>query len=160
MCLAGWEGTALIRGSQMFTCTKVYRDVPFAHRQHRHNGNCSFIHGHNWGIGLEFGCKQLDERGFVVDFGGLAYIKTWIDQNLDHACLLAADDPEREALLKSHHKLFKSLIVPSASTEGIAQFLFNILDPMVRKESQGRAWLIAVHLYEDSKNSARYQPDV
>ena len=50
----------------MFTCTKIYRDVPFAHRQHRHSGNCSFIHGHNWGIGLEFGCKQLDERGFVI----------------------------------------------------------------------------------------------
>jgi hypothetical protein len=74
--------------------------------------------------------------------------------------LFAADDPERDALLKNHNKLFKVLIVPSASTEGIAQFLFNTLDPMVRKESQGRAWLIAVHLDEDSKNSARYQPDV
>lgn len=109
---------------------------------------------------MEFGCTQLDERGFVVDFGGLAYIKTWIDENLDHACLFAADDPEREVLLKNHSKLFKTLIVPSASTEGIAHFLFTVFDPMIRKESQGRAWLIAVNLYEDSKNSARYQPDV
>jgi 6-pyruvoyltetrahydropterin/6-carboxytetrahydropterin synthase len=59
----------------MITCSKTYRDIPFAHRQHRHEGHCSFLHGHNWSVEIEFACSQLDERGFVVDFGGLGYLK-------------------------------------------------------------------------------------
>ncbi|NBX02235.1 6-carboxytetrahydropterin synthase [bacterium] len=143
----------------MFTCRKVFADIPFAHRQFRHEGRCAFIHGHNWSIEIEFACKQLDQRGFVVDFGGLGFLKTWIDENLDHACLFAQADPQREALLKNHPQLFKALVIESVSTEGIAQFLFQTFDPMVRKEFGDRAWVQQIILHEDSKNSARYQPD-
>ena len=106
----------------MFTCSKTYRDIPFAHRQHRHDGHCSYLHGHNWGIEVEFACDRLDERGFVVDFGGLAFLKAWIDEHLDHACLFAKDDPVRERLLKDYPRLFRPLVIDSVSTEGIAKF--------------------------------------
>ena len=143
----------------MFTCRKIYADIPFAHRQFRHEGRCAFIHGHNWAIEIEFACTKLDERGFVVDFGGLGFLKKWIDENLDHACLFAEADPERTALLKNHPKLFKPLVIDSVSTEGIAKHLFETFDPMVRKEFAGRAWVQQIILHEDTKNSARYQPD-
>ena len=142
----------------MFTCSKTYRDIPFAHRQHRHDGHCSFLHGHNWGIEVEFGCERLDERGFVVDFGGLGFLKTWIADHLDHACLFAKEDPIREQLLKDYPKLFRPLVIDSVSTEGIAQFLFETFDPMVRKETGGRAWVRQIILHEDTKNKASYQP--
>ena len=67
----------------MLTCSKTYRDIPFAHRQHRHDGHCALIHGHNWAITLTFACRETDANGFVVDFGDLKYLKTWIAQNLD-----------------------------------------------------------------------------
>ena len=143
----------------MFTCSKIYRDIPFAHRQFRHEGRCAFLHGHNWAIEIEFGCRQLDERGFVVVFGGLGFLKQWIDQNLDHACLFAKADPEREALLRDYGRLFKPLIIDSVSTEGIAKFLFETFDPMVRREFGDRAWIRQLILHEDTKNTARYQPD-
>ena len=57
------------------TCTKTYFDVPFAHRQHLHDGHCSFVHGHNWDIRVTFGCERTDENGFVVDFGKLKFLK-------------------------------------------------------------------------------------
>ena len=142
----------------MHTCSKTYRDIPFAHRQHRHAGHCSFIHGHNWSIEIEFACRELDACGFVVDFGGLGFLKEWIQQHLDHACLLAKDDPVRETLLQQHPKLFKPLVVDSASTEGIAQFLFETLNPLVKQDTGGRAWIHALILHEDYKNKARYQP--
>lgn len=143
---------------RMFTCSKTYRDIPFAHRQHRHEGHCAFLHGHNWAIEIEFGCDRLDERGFVVDFGGLGFLKQWIADNLDHACLFAKSDPVREQLLKDYPKLFRPLVIESVSTEGIAQHLFETFDPMVRQETAGRAWVRQIILHEDTKNKASYQP--
>jgi 6-pyruvoyltetrahydropterin/6-carboxytetrahydropterin synthase len=59
----------------MLTCKKTYFDVPFAHRQHLHDGHCSFVHGHNWDISITFACDKTDENGFVVDFGKLKFLK-------------------------------------------------------------------------------------
>ena len=58
----------------MMTCSKTYSDLPFAHRQHRHAGHCSLIHGHNWELKITFACEEFDKNGFVVDFGNLKYM--------------------------------------------------------------------------------------
>jgi 6-pyruvoyl-tetrahydropterin synthase len=94
-----------------------------------------------------------------VDFGGLGFLKTWIADHLDHACLFAKSDPLRESLLRDYPKLFRPLVIDSVSTEGIAQFLFETFDPMVRRETGGRAWVRQIILHEDTKNVARYLPD-
>ena len=138
----------------MLTCKKSYRDIPFAHRQHHHDGHCALIHGHNWAITLTFACRETDVNGFVVDFGKLRYLKNWIDEHLDHACLFNADDPGREALLQQAGDLFKPYVLPNCSCEGIAEHLYGIFDPMVRNATEDRAWIISVEIEEDSKNSA------
>lgn len=138
----------------MLTCKKSYRDIPFAHRQHRHEGHCALIHGHNWAITLTFACRETDENGFVVDFGKLGYLKTWIAEHLDHACLFNADDPELEPLLATAGHLFKPYVLPNCSCEGLAEHLHGIFDPMVREATTGRAWIVAVEIEEDAKNSA------
>ena len=140
----------------MLTCTKTYRDIPFAHRQHKHDGHCALIHGHNWAITLTFACKETDENGFVVDFGKLKYLKEWIDSNLDHACLLNKDDPEKDALLGQFGHLFKVYVLPNCSSEGLAIHLHEIFDAKVREETSDRVWITAIEIEEDSKNSARY----
>ena len=143
----------------MLTCQKTYRDIPFAHRQHLHAGHCALIHGHNWAITLTFACRETDPNGFVVDFGDLKYLKEWIETHLDHACLFNEDDPEREALLQAHSSLFKTYLLPNCSSEGIAQHLHGIFDPMVRQHTKERAWITAVEVEEDSRNSARFQAE-
>lgn len=142
----------------MLTCTKSYRDIPFAHRQHKHDGHCAFIHGHNWSITLTFACNQTDESGFVVDFGKLKDIKNWIDQHLDHACLFNEDDPLLKSLISEHNGLFKPYVLPNCSSEGIAQHLYTIFEPMIHTLTHRRAWITSIEVQEDSKNSARYQP--
>ena len=82
----------------MLTCSKTYRDVPLSHRQPRHPGRCSRIHGHSWAITLTFAADEPDEHGFVVDFGELHYLADWIDENLDHATVAASDDPRLDEL--------------------------------------------------------------
>ena len=142
----------------MITCKKSYRDIPFAHRQHLHDGHCALIHGHNWSITLTFACTETDENGFVVDFGKLGYIKEWIAEQFDHACLFNEDDPERENLLAGFGGLFKAYILPNCSCEGIAQHLYEIFNPMVKKATKDRAWITSVEIEEDSKNSAEFCP--
>lgn len=140
----------------MFTCKKNYSDIPFAHRQHTHDGHCAFIHGHNWSITLTFACSETDKNGFVIDFGKLKYIKNWIDRHLDHACLFNQDDSAAHEMLKESGDLFKIYTLPNNSCEGIAQHLHGIFDPMVRSETNDRVWITAVEITEDSKNSAVY----
>ncbi len=142
----------------MLTCKKTYRDIPFAHRQHNHDGHCALIHGHNWGITLTFACSETDKNGFVVDFGKLKYLKQWIDEHLDHACLFNESDPEKDALLAAAGHLFKPYVLPNSSCEGLAQHIHTVFDPMVRKQTNNRVWIVEVEIIEDSKNSANYRP--
>ena len=146
----------------MFTCKKTYSDIPFAHRQHRHDGHCAQIHGHNWSFTFTFGCDQLDECGFVVDFGKLKPIKRWIDENLDHACLFNRDDPHLQEILEINEKtgcqIYQPYIVDQCSSEGLAKHLFAVVDPIVRELSWDRAFLLSVEVIEDSRNSATFTP--
>jgi len=143
----------------MFTCSKTYTDIPFAHRQHRHDGHCSLVHGHNWSFRLTFGATERDVNGFVVDFGRLRFLRNWIEDNLDHACVFNLDDPLRETLVSAAPGAWKIYLAPSCSCEGLAQHLFEVFDPMVREHTGGRAFLTEVEIWEDSRNSACYRPD-
>ena len=142
----------------MLTCTKIYRDIPFAHRQHLHDGHCAFIQGHNWAITLTFACNETDVNGFVVDFGKLGYLKDWNATHLDHACLFNENDTQREPLLATHGQLFKAYILPNCSCEGIARHLYEVFNPMVREATDHRVWIRSIEIEEDSKNSAAFSP--
>ncbi len=141
----------------ILTCRKIYTDIPWAHRQHRHDGHCAFVHGHNWSISITFGCHEPDASGFVVDFGKLKYLKGWIDEHLDHACVLCADDPLLPKLDSiGGAAVWKTYVVPDCSCEGMAQHLFETLGPMVHENTNGRAFIATVEVGEDSKNSASF----
>ena len=143
----------------MLTCSKTYSDIPLSHRQPRHPGRCSRIHGHSWAITLTFGANEPDEHGFIVDFGELRYLADWIDEHLDHATVVSSDDPRLEELQAlADSGLLKLTLMDNASCEGIARHLFEIFDPMVRENTGGRSRLVSVELCEDSRNSALYRP--
>ena len=144
----------------MITCTKSYRDIPLSHRQPLHSGRCSRLHGHSWAVTLTFGAKELDDNGFVIDFGDLHFLRDWIDQNLDHATALKKSDPMRAEFEKLEQMgLLKILWVDSASCEGIAQSLYHTFQPMIEQKTKGRVRIQSLHLEEDSRNSATYSPE-
>jgi 6-pyruvoyltetrahydropterin/6-carboxytetrahydropterin synthase len=51
------------------------------------------LHGYSIGIKLVFECDNLDERNWVMDFGGLKEFKQWAEYMFDHTLLVAEDDP-------------------------------------------------------------------
>ena len=140
----------------MITCTKIYHDIPFAHRQHLHDGHCAFIHGHNWDICLTFACSDTDENGFVVDFGKLGFIKDWINDNLDHACIFSNDDPTAKTLISAAPSVWKTYFLDSCSCEGLAKHLFFEFDELVKNKTSGRVWIASVEVSEDKKNCAKF----
>ena len=106
-----------------------------------------------------FEADEVDENGFVVDFGELHYLADWIDENLDHATVAASDDPRLDELQSlAESGLLKLHLVDNASCEGIARHLFETFAPMVASRTSGRARLQSIELHEDSRNSARFSP--
>jgi 6-pyruvoyltetrahydropterin/6-carboxytetrahydropterin synthase len=45
---------------------------------------CGNLHGHTYTVRLTLGTTELDEHGFVRDYGDLGVVKTWIDERFDH----------------------------------------------------------------------------
>ena len=67
-----------------------------AFRQWRADSHCNLIHGYALQFEFLFGGEELDERNWIVDFGGLKPLKEWLKYMFDHTYLLASDDPEFE----------------------------------------------------------------
>lgn len=144
------------------TCTKEYRDIPFAHRQPNHSGHCAMIHGHNWTFRFTFGAANRDACGFVIDFGGIEMknLKAWLDAMFDHRLVLNEDDPYvallKEALVGNFDAAPIAMItlIPDCSCEGIAQWVFSAVNAFMHADTKGRVWLKELTVFEDSKNSA------
>lgn len=142
----------------MLTCRKTYHDIPFAHRQHKHDGHCAQIHGHNWSFTFTFGCEELDENGFVIDFGKLQFLREWLENHLDHACVFNEDDPLADRIIQSAPEAFKVYRIPNCSCEGIATHLWTVLNPLVQEKTNGRVRILSVEVEEDRRNAARFTP--
>ena len=97
----------------------------------------------------------------MVDFGELHYLGDWIDEHLDHGTIVCNSDPRIEEIRKlAQSGLLKITEVEQASCEGIAEHLFLYFDKMVRQHTNSRAWIQKIHLEEDSRNSATFEPDI
>jgi 6-pyruvoyltetrahydropterin/6-carboxytetrahydropterin synthase len=129
-----------------------------AHRQHTHKGHCRFIHGENWTFDITFACRELDENGFVIDFGGLGLLREKLYYFFDHTLLLAASDPLVKDLNFIIFDYAQVRTLESVSAEGLAEFVFTLAEG-IRAETHERVWPLKVMCYEDEKNSATYSLD-
>lgn len=142
----------------MKTCTKIWPDIPFAHRAPLHDGHCKLIHGHNWDLEVTFGADTTDPNGFVMDFGKLKDVKAWIDKDFDHALVLNQTDPLLEKFFDFLQPLglLNITAVLDCSCEGLAKHFYDEVNMLIGKATSGRVRVLNVTLHEDSKNSASY----
>jgi 6-pyruvoyltetrahydropterin/6-carboxytetrahydropterin synthase len=90
----------------MYTITKKFSfsashqlsHLPKTHKCHR-------LHGHNYKVVIELVSEDVDNNGFVLDYGYLASLKDFIDSELDHRHL--------------------NDIIPIPTAENLAVFLFH-----------------------------------
>lgn len=80
-----------------YLSTKTYgndRGLSCTFRQWRSShSHCSLLHGYSIGIRLVFESATLDDRNWVMDFGGLKAFKEWSEWQFDHTLVVAHDDP-------------------------------------------------------------------
>ena len=80
-----------------FYSTKTYgtdRGLSCCFRQWRStHSHCSTLHGYSIGMKLIFESETLDDRNWVMDFGGLKAFKEWSEYMFDHTLIIAQDDP-------------------------------------------------------------------
>lgn len=157
----------------MHTCTKRFDGFAAAHRQHRHDGHCALIHGHNWSFEFTFEALELDENEFVLDFGKLKWLKAYLTEQFDHTLLLNEDDPQLVYLRSVLDNgpcaegtvLAHIVVVPNCGAEGLAKYLHRAVDsrlanPVYCPEAEDyivrQVRVLSVVVWEDDKNSAAY----
>lgn len=142
--------------NKKFLSTKTYgndRGLSCCFRQWRStHSHCSMVHGYSIGVKLVFECDTLDERNWVMDFGGLKPLKQWLEYMFDHTMCVAEDDPllpfwqSMATNLDTHHAI-DLRIVPAVGCERFAEQVFDyvtnyldenrdtLLNPTVRLKS-------------------------
>ena len=145
----------------MYLSTKTYEgELSTAFRQWRADSHCRFVHGYGLSVKFTFACTHLDDRNWVVDFGGLKAIKEWLKEQFDHTLCVAEDDPQRLIFEHLHDiGVAQVRILPKIGCEAFAAYIAEYTYNLIRKMSQNRCWVYMVEVRENNANSAIYFPE-
>lgn len=145
----------------MFESTKTFGHelgLSAAFRQHRANSHCRYLHGYALSVKFVFAADALDERNWVIDFGGLKPLKTILQNAFDHKTLVAADDPELAWFEEADKRGIVDLhIVDDTGCERFAEMIYNVARQwMFDAGFSPRCRLVLVEVSEHGANSAIY----
>ena len=141
----------------MYRSTKSYHSLPCAHRQWRDEGDCRLVHGYDRSVHIVFQSDSLDDKCWVMDFGGLKPIKAWLEDIFDHTLLINEDDPEMDFFVDMDKRgLCRLRVLPNIGMEGSSKYIFDYVDKWLETETKGRVQVYSVECRENEKNSAIY----
>lgn len=151
-----------------FFSTKTYgndRGLSCCFRQWRAtHSHCSLLHGYSIGFKLVFECDSLDERNWVMDFGGLKELKQFLEDSFDHTIVVAEDDPKRKEFLDLEKKgLAKITWMKDVGSEKFAQAVFDKMEEILRRDKLAGTALNptvrvkSVECFEHGANSAGFE---
>lgn len=137
------------------TCTRRL-EFDAAHRVERHGGKCRSLHGHRYVVEVTCTAPDLDEAGFVVDFGVVKEIVgRWVDEHLDHTTIYDEADTAMRALAESAAQMglrpWYRLDGPPTA-ENLARHLFDRAGELL----VGRVRVVHVRVYETPNCWADY----
>ena len=119
------------------------------------HSHCSLLHGYALSFRFEFGCNELDERNWVVDFGGLKELKQWLKDSFDHKTVLDTEDPKKgliEALVPEG--IAEVVYFDGVGCEKFAEHALKKADEIVQRITGGRCYCISCEVSEHGANSA------
>tara|TARA_R110002153_G_scaffold245120_1_gene400627 strand:- start:49 stop:492 length:444 start_codon:yes stop_codon:yes gene_type:complete len=122
------------------------------------HSHCHLLHGYSLAFTFTFGCKSLDDKNWVVDFGGLKKLKSWLEDTFDHKVVLDRSDPKADVIYAlEQHGLADIVTLDGVGAEKFAQHAYNFADNLVYEMSGGRCWCVRVEVAEHGANSAIYE---
>ena len=141
-----------------FLSSKKYgheRGLSAAFRQWRAESHCRFMHGYSLEFEFVFGTHELDENNWVVDFGGLKELESWLRSNFDHKTLVASDDPLYSFFEEMHENgIIDMVTVEDTGCEIFAKLAMQRSKQIIENITEGRCWVESVTVREHGANSA------
>jgi 6-pyruvoyltetrahydropterin/6-carboxytetrahydropterin synthase len=139
-----------------YESTKIIELGSCAFRQWKADSHCKFIHGYRLVAKFWFACDGLDDKNWVVDFGGLKELKQVLEKQFDHTLCISADDPQLELFKHLHSTGACDLRImqKGVGIERTAEWCFDVADAHVRGITNNRCWVSKVEVWEHDKNSA------
>lgn len=134
-----------------YVSTKTYgtdRGLSCCFRQWRStHSHCSLLHGYSIGIRLIFESETLDDRNWVMDFGGLKAFKEWAEYMFDHTLVVASDDPHlpmfkkmAEMGLQDSGGVCDLRVVEAVGCEKFSELAYSEMKHILRTFQAGREY--------------------
>lgn len=146
----------------MYRVTKTYPHslgLSACFRQHRAETHCRFLHGYPLSFTLVFCTETLDANNWVINFGGLKQVKSFLIDAFDHRIVAAEDDPLLSEIveLESLGLSQKALILPSTGCEAFAKYVYDYVEDWLRKQQVSNGVVLeSVECREHEGNAASY----
>jgi len=126
---------------------------------HADHSHCHLLHGYSLQFKFVFGCSNLDNKNWAVDFGGLKPLKAWLEDNFDHKTCVDKDDPLKARLIDlESYGLAEIREFDGVGAEKFAEHAWRFADKLVRKMTDDRCWCESAECSEHGANSAIYTP--
>ena len=78
----------------------------------------------------------------------------------DHTTIVAIDDPYLDEFKKMHDSdLLQLRIMNDVGCEKFAEWVYNVVNRMIKEETKGRVKVYKVQCWEHSENMAEYYGD-
>ncbi len=125
---------------------------------HADHSHCRFLHGYSLQFKFVFSCDKLDNKNWVVDFGGLKPLKKWLEDNFDHKVVLDSKDWALDNFRALEDAgLAEIVIMDGVGAEKFAEHAYNKAQELVTEMSNGRCWVVSCECAEHGANSAIYE---
>ncbi|HWV46441.1 MAG TPA: 6-carboxytetrahydropterin synthase [Nitrospira sp.] len=121
------------------------------------HSHCSLLHGYALGVKFEFMSDCLDDKNWVMDFGGFKEVKKWLENLLDHTMLVSEDDPFKDDIcMLAGIGIANVIVLPNVGCEALAQYIHEWVARWTKIQTQGRVDLYKTTVYEHGANGASY----
>jgi len=121
------------------------------------HSHCHLLHGYSLAFKFTFGCRDLDNKNWAVDFGGLKPLKKWLEDQFDHKLCLDINDPHLEKFKELEKlNLAEIRLSDGVGAEKFAEHAFRFADNLITVKTDGRCFVESVECMEHGANSAIY----
>ena len=116
------------------------------------------MHGYSLAFKFTFGCNDLDNKNWAVDFGGLKPLKAWLEDKFDHKTCVDINDPHKQDFYDLQDKdLCEVREFDGVGAEKFAEHAFNFANDLIRDKTNNRCYCVRVECSEHGANSAIYE---
>jgi 6-pyruvoyl-tetrahydropterin synthase len=119
---------------------------------------CSYVHGYQLKAKFWFGCNELDDKNWAVDFGALKELKSALQHQFDHTLCIDAKDPLLPLFEQLHQAGGCDLRVmqDGVGIERTAEFCYKLASEHIKNHYGDRCWVERVEVFEHEENSVVY----